>query len=145
MEKLIEQMKVTIATVFSFYLKAHAFHWNVEGPNFVQYHQFLGDIYEDVFGSVDKLAEELRTLDSYVPGSLKRFSELSKIDDQLNIPSANAMMKELFLDNMIVISNLEKAEKLASENNKLGLSNLLQDRIDVHNKHKWMLSSIIKG
>ena len=46
MDQLIEQMKVTLASTFTFYLKAHAFHWNVEGSNFPQYHEFFGDIWE---------------------------------------------------------------------------------------------------
>ena len=48
MEQLIENMKVVLASVFSLYLKTHYFHWNVEGPNFPQYHSFLNDLYEEI-------------------------------------------------------------------------------------------------
>jgi len=145
MEQLIQQMKVVLASTFAFYLKAHNFHWNVEGPDFAQYHEFLGNLYEEAFGAVDPIAEHIRALNSYAPGSLARFSQLSVIDDQINIPNALKMIKELELDNNKLKEELIKAYKLAETANEAGLSNFLQDRIDIHAKHGWMLRSIGKA
>ena len=145
MEELVNQMKVCLASVFAFYLKTHNFHWNVEGPNFPQYHSFLDGLYNDVWGSVDKFGEEIRTLNSYAPASLSRFHTLSVIDDQLNIPSASKMIRELELDNKKLIGELEKANRMAEEKGCVGLANFLQDRIDIHFKHDWMLRSINKA
>ena len=144
MDELIEQMKVSLASTFAFYLKAHGFHWNVEGANFPQYHEFLGDLWEETFGAVDPIAEHLRTLNSYAPASLARYSELSLIKDELNIPSAMSMMTKLSTDNSVIIDQLTKTQVLAEKNKKMGLANFLQDRIDAHEKHGWMLRSIIK-
>jgi starvation-inducible DNA-binding protein len=145
MDELIEQMKVSLASTFAFYLKAHNFHWNVEGVNFPQFHSFFEGIYTDAWGAVDGIAEHLRTLDSYAPGSLGRFGELSLIKDEINIPSAIAMMTKLTTDNGTMIEQLTKTQALAEENNKMGLANFLQDRIDAHEKNGWMLRSIIKA
>lgn len=145
MEQLVQQMKVVLASTFAFYLKAHNFHWNVEGPDFTQYHAFLGDLYAETWGAVDLIAEHIRILNSYAPGSLSRFSQLSVIDDQINIPNALKMIKELELDNNKLKDELVKAYKLAESANELGLSNFLQDRIDIHAKRGWMLRSIGKS
>jgi starvation-inducible DNA-binding protein len=145
MDELIEEMKVTLASVFSFYLKVQYFHWNVEGPNFPQYHKFFGNLYEEVHGSIDPFAEEIRALGSYTPGSLTRFKELSKVEDELNIPNSMTMIRELTLDNQMIIGMLEKLNTMANENGKSGLSNFLEDRIDKHSKHSWMLRAIAKG
>ena len=99
MDELIKEMKISLASVFSFYLKAHYFHWNVEGPNFPQYHTFFGDLYEEVYGSVDQFAEQIRALGSYSPGSLTRFKELSVVEDEINVPNSISMVRELLLDN----------------------------------------------
>jgi starvation-inducible DNA-binding protein len=144
MKELIEKMKVLQATAFAFYLKAHNFHWNIEGPNFVEYHSFLDGLYNDVWGSVDAIAEHTRTLESYVPGSFVRFKELSKIEDEVNIPTAMSMMIKLVDDNQKVIDALRDAEKEAGKVNAIGIQNFLQDRIDIHFKHAWMLKSITK-
>lgn len=139
MNDLAQQMKVALASTFAFYLKAHNFHWNVEGPNFPQYHSLFGDIYADAWGAVDSIAEHLRTLDAYAPGSLSRFSQLSVVQDQINIPDARAMLSELQNDNAKLISELDKAYKLAEDAGKSGIANFFQDRVDIHEKHGWML------
>jgi starvation-inducible DNA-binding protein len=143
MEELINQMKITLADVYAFYIKAQNFHWNVEGPNFVQYHEFFGKLYEEVGGSIDPMAEEIRALGAYTPASLSRFMDLTSIADQRSIPTSRAMIEELQSDNNIVLSSLMKAYKLAEQYNEIGLSNFLQDRSNVHKKHAWMLKSLL--
>jgi starvation-inducible DNA-binding protein len=145
MDELIQEMKVTLASTFSFYLKAHGFHWNVEGPNFPQYHEFLGNIYEEAFGAIDPIAEHLRTLGEYAPASFLRYKELSIVSDEINIPAPIAMMTKLTADNATLIEQLTKTQALAEQNKKMGLANFLQDRIDAHEKHGWQLRSITKG
>jgi starvation-inducible DNA-binding protein len=145
MDDLIQEMKVSLASTFAFYLKAHGFHWNVEGANFPQYHEFLGNLWEETFGAVDPLAEHLRTLEAYAPASLSRYTELSIVKDELNIPSAMSMMVKLKDDNASIIDQLTTTQALAEKSNKMGLANFLQDRIDAHEKHGWMLRSITKA
>lgn len=145
MSELVEQMKVVLSSTFAFYLKTHNFHWNIEGPDFVQYHTYFGDLYGELWGAVDTIAEHIRILGAYAPGSLSRFSQLSVVDDQINIPSSIKMIKELELDNNKVKMELIKAYNLAEKANELGLANFLQDRIDIHAKHAWFLKSIGKS
>jgi starvation-inducible DNA-binding protein len=145
MDEFAEQMKVALADTFAFYLKTHNFHWNVEGPNFTEYHAFLNTLYNEVWIAVDVIAEHIRTIDVYVPGSFIRFKDLATIQDETNIPSALAMMVKLEEDNRKVITSLTKAQLLAEKNKKIGIANFLQDRIDIHEKHGWMLRSIVKA
>jgi len=144
-KELVEALKVALADTFAFYLKAHNFHWNVTGPNFSEYHKFLGDLWEETFAAVDLIAEGIRTLDAFSPGSFSRYKELSNIEDELKIPSAIDMIKKLSSDNEKVLSSLYKAYELAEKEKKYGISNFLQDRITAHDKHGWMLRSFIKA
>ena len=143
-EQLVDRMKVVLADTFAFYLKAHQYHWNVEGPDFPQYHEFLSNLYEEVYGSIDRIAEEIRALGEYAPGSFSRFQQLTSIVDSTSAPSAGEMFNTLASDNQIVLSSLMETYRLAEEYNEIGLSNFLQDRYDAHKKHAWMLSSILK-
>ena len=145
MDELVEALKKAQATSFAFYLKAHNYHWNVEGPNFAEYHEFLGDLYAEVFGAVDAIAEHCRTLDAYVPGSFSRFQELSSIEDELSVPTGRIMMSKLLIDNQRVIADLTIAYRAAEAAGKVGIANFLQDRIGAHDKHGWMLRSFTKG
>jgi starvation-inducible DNA-binding protein len=145
MDELEQALKKAQADSYAFYLKAHYFHWNIEGVNFPQYHSFLKSLYEEVFAAVDTIAEGIRTLDIYVPGSFTRFKELTSIQDETTIPSAISMITKLKDDNEKVLDTLSKAYELAEEAKKYGISNLIQDRIETHEKHGWMLRSIIKA
>lgn len=145
MDELIEKLKVALADSFAFYLKAHNYHWNVEGPNFAEYHKFLGDLYEEVFGAVDTIAELLRAEGSYVPASFLRYKELSTIEDETTIPSSIIMMARLRDDNMRVLNSLTAAYEVAEREKRFGTANALQDRITAHEKHGWMLRSYTKG
>lgn len=139
METLLERMRTLLATNFSFYLKLHFFHWNVTGPNFPQYHEFFGDLYEEVFAANDSIAEQIRAIKGFAPGSLSRFSDLSLIKDQIDVIPAEQMLSIAIQDNEKVIEALTVAYRLAEQNAELGLANFLQDRIDIHKKHGWML------
>lgn len=145
MEELINRMKTVLATSFAFYLKAHYYHWNVEGINFSQYHEFFGKLYEEVHEAIDPIAEQIRALDAYAPGSLQRFKELSSVLDETSIPSAMIMCQRLMEDNDKVLSDLTFAYTEAEAKKELGLANFLQDRIDIHKKYRWMLKAIQKG
>jgi len=145
MNDLIEEMKVSLASTFSFYLKSHNFHWNVEGVNFPQFHSFFEGIYTDAWNAVDGLAEHLRTLGAYAPGSYARYSDLSIIKDEVNIPTAMSMVSKLTADNEALIGQLTKTQALAEKENKMGLANYLQERIDAHEKNGWMLRAISKA
>jgi starvation-inducible DNA-binding protein len=142
---LAESSKVALADTFALYLKTHNFHWNIEGSDFAQYHSFLDGLYNEVWGAVDSIAEHIRTLDVYVPGSFSRFKELATIEDETKIPNAINMLKKLEMDNQKVIASLTAAYADAEKEKKVGFSNFLQDRIDIHEKHGWMLRSITKG
>jgi starvation-inducible DNA-binding protein len=145
MDELVEEMKVTLASTFALYLKIHGFHWNVEGPNFPQYHKFLDKMWNEVFDAVDPIAEHIRTLGAYAPASFLRYKELSFIKDDVNIYPANTMMTKLLTDHEAIIKFLTKTQAIAEKNKKMGVANFLQDRIDAHEKHAWMLRSTIKA
>ncbi len=142
---LADQLKVLLATSYAFVIKAQNFHWNCEGPDFPQYHEFLGNLYEEVYdNTIDKCAELVRQLDSYAPGSLRRFAELSQIEDQVKIPRAELMMAELQADNQKLLDMWKECFKTAEAEDQQGIADFIASRIDAHGKHGWMLRSILK-
>lgn len=144
MDELVQAMKKALADTFAFYLKAHGFHWNVEGRTFCQDHQLFSNIYEEVYGSIDQFAEEIRAMDAYAPASFARFSELTTIEDEIKILSAQGMFEKLLSDNATVLASIEQAYELAEAAHNHGLSNFLAERQDAHAKHAWQLRSTLK-
>lgn len=144
MDALHQALKIAFASEYAFYLKAHYFHWNVEGPNFPQYHELFGNIYEEVYGSIDKFAEEIRATGAYTPGSFVRFSILSQVDDETDILPAESMLVELLQDSDKLQEMFRIVFRAAEELGQHGLSDFLASRQDAHAKHSWMLRSTLK-
>ena len=145
MDKLTQSAKIAFASEFSFYLKAHNFHWNVEGSDFLEYHDLFGKIYEEVYGSIDDFAEKIRSLGTYVPASYSRFNMLTKIENETDILPKEAMVKELLMDNEKMVTILKYAYDAAEAAGEHGFSNFLAERMDAHRKHGWMLRASSKG
>lgn len=142
---LADALKTLLATSYAFVIKAQNFHWNVEGPDFPQYHEFLGNLYNEVYdNAIDQTAELIRQLDSYTPGSITRFAELSQIPDQTKIPRAELMIQELATDNQKILDMWKEAFHIAEGADEQGIADFIAGRIDAHGKHGWMLRSILK-
>ena len=141
---LVETLKTTLADTFVLYFKAHSYHWNIEGSDFAQYHDFIGDFYADVFASVDSIAELIRTMDAYAPTSLARLQALTQMEEEENILSAKEMLVRLRQDNDKYLAQLVKTYNEAETASEFGVSNHIQDRIQAHEKHAWMLRAITK-
>jgi starvation-inducible DNA-binding protein len=137
-------LKTAFASEFSFYLKAHNFHWNVEGPLFGQLHKLFKTIYKEVYGAIDPFAEHLRALQIYTPASYSKFNMLTKVEDENAVPDWNGMLTELLADSDRMAEIFKITFAMAEQNGDHGLSNFLAERQDQHKKHSWMLRSSLK-
>jgi starvation-inducible DNA-binding protein len=144
MEQLIQQMKVILGTNFGLYFKSHSYHWNIEGPNFNDYHAFLNGFYNAVWANTDLIAEKIRMLGAYAPTGLSRMLELSDVEETSTIPEALQMLADLRDSNDRFIIHLRAGIVAADQAGEPAISNFLQDLLDQHQKHAWMLKSITK-
>jgi starvation-inducible DNA-binding protein len=145
MNELTTAIKVLLANATVMYYKAHQFHWNIEGIEFTQYHEFFGDLYTEVYGSIDPTAEWLRKLDDYAPVSL---DELFKYKTLKEETTRVELLKDIFVcliaANEEVLSSLNKVFTIANSEKQQGVCNFIADRIDTHQKHAWFLRASAK-
>lgn len=144
MDKLIEMMKKLLADLSAYRIKTQYYHWNVEGPNFQEYHAFFATIYTAADADIDLVAEHIRALDAYAPGSLKRFAELTSIVDENTVPSAIEMLTRTYGDNQKIITTAKSACAVAEELKEHGVLNFLEGLIDAYEKQAWMLRATTK-
>lgn len=142
--ELQKAARIAFASEFAFYLKAHEFHWNVEGVHFQQFHALFGTIYEEVYGIIDDFAEKLRALGCYAPGSLSKLSILSRIEDQETAIPDGVMVQTLLEDSEKLCILFKMVYDIAESEGKHGFSNFLAERMDAHDKHSWQLRSVLK-
>ena len=141
---LIDELKRVQADTFAMANKAQYYHWNVEGSNFPQYHDFFGELYAELYTAVDGLAEHVRQLDAYAPAAHRMLMELTKIQDDNTVPADVEMFRRLLTDNDTVLEGLLLCYMTAEETKEIALANFLQDRIEAHTKHRWMLKATTK-
>jgi starvation-inducible DNA-binding protein len=145
MDELNTALKIVMANTYAMYFKAHGFHWNVEGKDFSQYHRFFSKLYEELFDAIDAVAEQIRALDEYAPYNMTELASITTIKES-NIygVDVSGMLADLNDANASVIEALNSAHKLADAENNRGLLNLLEERLDVHAKHGWMIRASSK-
>ena len=143
--QLVDQMRIVLANAYLFYYKTHAYHWNIEGSNFPQYHEFLEKIYTTVYEKLDATAEQIRAIGAYTPTSLAQLIAESNVKETEIVLHPREMFVNLSADNEKIIGDMMVAYRLAEHASELGLSNYLQDRINDHKKLGWMIASTLKG
>lgn len=144
MNELTNALVKSLADSAAFYLKAQGFHWNVEGDDFPMYHDFFGELYSEVYGAVDTIAELIRTLDVKAPAGIDALAKLTSIESS-TVSDTDAMISELYRDNQTLLTSLHDTYRLAERFSEFGISNFIQDRIQAHKKHAWMLRSMTRG
>lgn len=137
-----QSMRQAFCSSFVFYLKAAGFHWNVVGDDFVQLHKLFGDIYGEVYDSIDGFAERMRIMGSYAPQSLATILENSAITETRDIVDYEEMLRILQEDNIVVLATLNQAFNQVPDQ---GIKDFLASRIDAHGKHGWMLRVMREG
>jgi starvation-inducible DNA-binding protein len=141
---LVDNLKVLLASTQAFAIKTQQFHWCVEGSNFPQYHSFFDTLYGDVNATIDPIAEYIRILGHYTPGSLSRYAELSIIQDQLKIPRAQLMFAELLQDcetlSQLVVGMFDEA----TNERQQGIANYMAELQDLYGKKAWFIHSTLK-
>lgn len=144
MEELVKAARIAFASEYSFVIKAQNFHWNVEGMFFEPLHNLFGKIYEEVYGSIDTFAEEIRAMGAYTPASFDKLSMLSQVDGENEILDSKQMVLELYQDNENMVKMLQFLFELSENYKQYGFSDFVAGRIDAHKKHGWMLRSTLK-
>jgi starvation-inducible DNA-binding protein len=127
------------------YFKAHGHHWNVEGKDFSQLHDFFSNLYLELFAAADIIAEQIRALDDYAPYNMTELASTTTVKES-NIygVDVSGMVADLITANASVIEALNTAHKLADADGNRGLVNLIEERLDIHAKHAWMLRATSK-
>ena len=144
MSALTNDLKTLLADSVTMYFVAHGYHWNVEGADFSQYHSLFESIYEDVYSSIDPIAEDLRKLGEYAPFTLSKFTDLRTVESVEVKPEPKAMAKALLKVNDGVIETINKAFTSATKANEQGIANFLAERDDMHKKWRWQLTASTK-
>jgi starvation-inducible DNA-binding protein len=125
------------------YLKTQNYHWNVTGPQFQALHLLFEKQYQDLALAVDEIAERIRALGEFAPGSFISFSKMTSIKEETGIPTAEEMIQNLVQGHEAVVTTARETIALTDQCEDDVTADMLISRMQVHEKNAWMLRSMI--
>lgn len=143
-QEIANGLSLLLADSFTLYMKTHSFHWNVTGPMFQTLHVLFMGQYTELWNALDLIAERIRSLGHYAPGSFQRFGELTSIDEEHGVPSAREMLQQLVEGQEAVARTAREIFKIADAANDQPTADLLTQRMEIHEKNAWMLRSLME-
>ena len=143
-KKIAEGLSHLLADSYSLYLKTHYFHWNVTGPMFNSLHLMFETQYTELATAVDDIAERIRSLDFFAPGTYREFAKLSSIPESESVPKAQDMIKELVAGHEAVCRTARSVFPAADKSGDEATADLLTQRLQIHEKTAWMLRSLLE-
>ena len=142
---IVEGLSKLLADTYTLYLTTHNFHWNVTGPMFNTLHQMFMAQYTELWNAVDPIAERIRSLGHPAPGSYAQFGLLTSIKDApVEPPKALDMVAILVEGHEAVARTARQLFLVAEKADDEPTSDLLTQRLGVHEKTAWMLRSLLE-
>ena len=143
-KEIAEGLSKLLADSYTLYLKTHNYHWNVTGPMFQTLHLMFEGQYTELAAAVDELAERIRSLGVYAPGSYSQFSKLASVKEASGVPKAEDMVKDLVIGHEATAKTARLVFPAAEKGNDEATIDLLTQRIQLHEKTAWMLRSLLE-
>jgi starvation-inducible DNA-binding protein len=143
-QDIAQGLSKLLADTYTLYLKTHNFHWNVTGPMFQTLHLMFETQYNELALAVDLIAERIRSLGIYAPGTYKQFAALSSIKEEDGIPKAQDMIRLLVEGQEAVVRTARSLYAVVEKANDEATADLLTQRIQLHEKTAWMLRSLLE-
>ncbi len=140
-DSLVQELSTLLASTYSVYLKTHNYHWNVTGPMFTTLHTLFETQYNELALAVDEVAERIRTLGYFAPGSYSAFAKLSQVEEETGQPKAEDMIRNLVADQATIADICRRVIEGSESLGDQATADLATRRIDIHEKNAWMLSS----
>jgi len=142
-QEIANGLSKLLADTYTLYLKTHNFHWNVTGPMFQTLHLMFEAQYTELAMAVDQIAERIRALGFPAPGTYQAFSQLSSINLEEGVPSADEMIRRLVEGQEAVVRTARSIFPVVDRVHDEPTADLLTQRMQVHEKTAWMLRSLL--
>lgn len=142
-KQITDGLSALLADSYMLYVKTHNFHWNVEGPMFNTLHVMFMGQYTELWNALDTIAERIRSLGEYAPGSYKAFAALTSIEESEKVPKAEKMIAELIKGHEVVIQTARRLIPVCADAHDEVTAGILTDRLEIHEKTSWMLRSLL--
>jgi starvation-inducible DNA-binding protein len=142
-QEIAKGLSRLLADTYTLYLKTHNFHWNVTGPMFQTLHLMFEVQYNELWTAGDLIAERIRALGLFAPGTYREFASLTSIKEETGVPAAEEMIRLLVEGHETTARTARSVFITAEAAKDAPTADLLTERMQIHEKTAWMLRSLL--
>lgn len=143
--EISKALNIYLANTTIVYYKTHAFHWNVEGPEFYSLHLMFEKFYQEIWESMDDIAERIRALRNKTPESLSELLKLATLKEAPSLPAHSLMIRNLRDDYILLTQNAHKVGEIAGNLGDTVTTDMVTEQASFLEKAAWMLQSTTIG
>src|SRR5579871_3596123 len=110
---ITEALNPLVADAFALYVKTKNFHWHLAGSHFRDYHLLLDEHADQIFASIDVLAERVRKIGGTTIRSIGHIAALQRVpDSNAEFVAPYEMARQLIEDNKNMVANMRAAHEV---------------------------------
>ena len=145
-QQITDALNPLVANAFALYVKTKNFHWHMSGSHFREYHTLLDKQGDQIFESIDPLAERVRKVGGTTIHSISQISALQTIkDDNDEFVPAGEMLRRLMEDHAHYAQMIRSAHEVCERCHDFATTSLLENVLDETERRKWFLFETVQG
>lgn len=134
------ELNALLADIFAIYVKTKNFHWHMSGPYFRDYHLLLDEQADEIYATIDPVAERVRKLGGTTLRSVGHMARLQRLsDNDADFVTPADMLAELREDNTRLAAFMRETHALCDRYNDVATASLLENWIDEAERRVWFL------
>ncbi|GAB3795955.1 DNA starvation/stationary phase protection protein [Spirosoma humi] len=139
-QKVAEAVNGLVADAFALYIKTKNYHWHMSGRHFRDYHLLLDEQADQIFATIDPLAERVRKLGENTIRSVAHIAQLQRVkDNDEDFVAPKDMLVDLMNENKKMAKSMRDAHKIADDAEDVATASLLEVYIDETERRTWFL------
>ena len=143
-DAIVQSLQKQVANAFILYLNYKHYHWQTFGPLFRDLHRLFDEFAEEVYLTIDELAERVRMIGQNPVSRIEEFLQTASIGSAKDSKDMREMIREADENSLQIIKEIREAIKIAENNDDPGTADVLIKFVQIHEKQEWWLRDILE-
>ena len=141
---VVKSLQTQLANSFVMYLNYKHYHWQTFGPLFRDMHRFFDELAEEVYATIDEIAERTRMIGQNPLSRLDEIKENATVKTAAKNSDMREMINEAQNNVVLIIKEMRDSIKIADDNDDPGTADVLTRHLQIYEKHEWFLRDILE-
>ncbi|MFC3885634.1 Dps family protein [Bacillus songklensis] len=144
-KRLTDALNIYLANLHVVSAKLRNFHWNVVGVDFIDFHEKLQELYEEVALEIDRIAERIKMLGFFPLASMHEFVRYATLEEAPSCPYNTSTIAYAVVNDFAATARyLREVDKFVRETTDEFTINLFGDALGFLEKHVWFFTAYLE-